>query len=151
MISIRAASEGDFEAIASIQQASPEAAQWPVADYLRYDCLVAEDQSSLVGFLVCRSVAENECEVLNLAVDPRHRRQGVARALLETACNGNPSDYFLEVRASNKVARMLYNVMGFTEEGIRSRYYETPCESGIVMKRRSCYRHKCQETARGQV
>ena len=151
MIAIRAATERDLAAIEDIQQASPEAAQWTVADYLRYDCLVAEEDAVIAGFLVCRSVSEDEREILNLAVHPGFRRRGIARRLLETDCNRNPAHYFLEVRASNKVARTFYSVMGFTEEGIRSQYYENPSESGIVMKRRSCYRHSCQETARGQV
>jgi len=148
---IRAANERDLPAIADIQQASQEAAQWTVTDYLRYDCLVAEEDAAIAGFLVCRSIASDEREILNLAVHPRYRRRGIARMLLEADCNRNPADYFLEVRASNKIARAFYSVMGFTEEGIRSQYYENPPESGIVMKRGSCYRHKCQETARGHV
>lgn len=151
MIEIRAATEADLPAIAEIQRASPEAAQWAVADYLGYDCVVAEEDAVIAGFLVCRSVAEDEREILNLAVHPRFRRRGIARALLEADCNSNPADSFLEVRASNQTARAFYRVMGFTEEGLRSQYYENPPESGIVMKRRSCYRHSCQETARGQV
>ena len=65
----------------------------------------------------------------------------IARALLEAECNRNLADYFLEVRASNEAARALYSVMGFTEVGVRPAYYENPPESGIVMKRSSCYRH----------
>ena len=151
MIVIRPAAEPDLPAIDDVQRASPEAAQWPVSDYLRYDCLVAVEETAIAGFLVSRSVAEDEREILNLAVHPRFRRRGAARALLEAECNRNPADAFLEVRASNQAARAFYNVMGFTEEGIRSRYYENPSESGIVMKRRSCYRHKYQKTVRGQV
>jgi ribosomal-protein-alanine N-acetyltransferase len=148
---IRAATEADLAAIADIQHGSPEAAQWTVTDYLSYDCFVADEGAVIAGFLVCRSVAEDEREILNLAVRPRFRRRGIARMLLEADRDRNPAHYFLEVRASNKVARTFYGVMGFTEEGIRSRYYENPPESGIVMKRGSCYRHKCQETARGRV
>ena len=148
---VRAATERDLPAIQDIQRRSPEAAQWRVADYLNYECLIAGDGAAIAGFLVYRSVAGDEREILNLAVDPRYRRRGIARMLLEADCNRNPADYFLEVRASNEAARTFYSVMGFTEEGVRSRYYENPPESGIVMKRRSCYRHKCQETARGQV
>jgi len=151
VIGIRTATERDLPAIEDIQQASPEAAQWAVADYLHHDCLVAEAGAEIAGFLVCRNVAEDEREILNLAVHPRFRRQKIGRLLLEAVCNRNPAHYFLEVRASNKVARAFYGVMGFTELGIRSQYYENPPESGIVMKRSSCYRHKCQETARGQV
>ena len=124
-----------------IQMASPEASRWPAADYLNYDCWIAEVEGDVTGFIVCRAVAQGERELLNMAVGPRYRRAGIARALLENECNRNSADYFLEVRASNLAARRLYAVMGFTEEGLRPAYYENPPESGIVMKRRSCYRH----------
>jgi ribosomal-protein-alanine N-acetyltransferase len=78
---------------------------------------------------------------LDIAVHPEFRRRGIARALMEAERNRNLCDYFLEVRASNLAARALYSLMGFTEEGVRPAYYENPPESGIVMKRRSCYRH----------
>jgi ribosomal-protein-alanine N-acetyltransferase len=147
---IRRAVESDLPAIAGIQRASPEAAQWSVSDYLGHDCWVATVGDRLAGYLVCRAVAEDEREVLNIAVHPEFRRSGIARALLEAECDRNLSYYFLEVRASNKTARAFYSVMGFTEAGVRPAYYEDPPESGIVMKRRSCYRHNCQETASGR-
>jgi len=151
MITLRRAAEGDLGAIAAIQAASPEAAQWSVRDYLAHDCRVAiGDDGVVAGFLVCRAVAGDEHEVLNIAVQSEFRRHGIARRMLEEVCNGNLANYFLEVRASNKAARAFYSVMGFTEVGIREAYYENPPESGIVMKRSSCYRHNCQETARGR-
>ncbi|MGA3024879.1 MAG: GNAT family N-acetyltransferase [Bryobacteraceae bacterium] len=141
MTTIRKAAESDLPAIAEIQRASPEAAHWSVPDYLDQDCWVATVGGRLAGFLVCRAVAADEREVLNIAVGPQFRRRGIARALLEAECNRNLGDYFLEVRASNIAARAFYSVIGFTEVGVRQAYYENPPESGIVMKRRSCYRH----------
>jgi [ribosomal protein S18]-alanine N-acetyltransferase len=141
VIGIRRAAASDLAAIAEIQRACAEAAQWNVHDYLAHDCWVATVGDRLAGYLVCRAVAEDEREVLNIAVHPEFRRQGIARALLEAECNRNSGDYFLEVRASNEAARALYSIMGFTEAGVRPGYYEDPHESGIVMKRRSCYRH----------
>ncbi len=141
MIAIRTATESDLPAIAEIQRLCPEAARWGVSDYLDHDCWVATLGDLVAGYLVCRAVAGGEREVLNMAVDPEFRRRGIARALLEAECNRNLADYFLEVRASNEAARALYSVMGFTEVGVRPAYYENPPESGIVMKRSSCYRH----------
>lgn len=141
MTLIRRATASDLPAIAEIQRASPEAAQWNVADYLSQDCRVATVGDRLAGYLVCRAVAGDEREILNIAVHAEFRRRGIARALLEAECDCNLCDYFLEVRASNVAARELYGVMGFTEAGVRSAYYENPPESGIVMKRSSCYRH----------
>jgi ribosomal-protein-alanine N-acetyltransferase len=149
VIRIRKAVEADVRAIAEIQLACPETAQWPASAYLNQDCWIAEVDNRVAGYLVCRAVAPDEREILNIAVHPDFRRRGLARTLLEAECNRNRADYFLEVRASNEAARGLYSVMGFTEEGLRREYYENPPESGIVMKRTSCYRHNCQETASG--
>ena len=141
MIEIRRAVESDLPAIAEIQESAPEAAHWRAREYLDQDCLVAVVENRLAGFLVCRAVADDEREVLNIAVHPDFRRQGIATALLEQECNRNLADYFLEVRASNQAARAFYTLMGFTEAGVRQMYYDDPPESGIVMKRGSCYRH----------
>lgn len=63
-----------------------------------------------------------EAEILNLAVAPTYRRQGVAsqllRALLPLA-----DVWFLEVRASNEAAQRLYLAQGFQPMGRRKRYY----------------------------
>jgi GNAT superfamily N-acetyltransferase len=70
-------------AIAEIQAASPEAAQWMPADYLAQLLLVAAGGTGVVGFVAARPVADREFEILNLAVAPEFRRQGIARELLE--------------------------------------------------------------------
>jgi len=135
---IRPATDADLPAIAAIQAASPEAAQWSVSGYLAYDCAVAETADGVAAFLVCRTVAPGEREILNIAVAPEFRRRGLAGALLENECRMHPGAHFLEVRASNLSGRKLYRAMGFTESGIRQAYYENPPEPGIVMKRDSC-------------
>jgi ribosomal-protein-alanine N-acetyltransferase len=92
----------------------------------------------VVGFLVWRPLAEGECEVLNLAVAPEFRRQGVARELLNPLLNLRGTQAFLEVRESNQAARIFYKSMGFQEVNIRRDYYGSPAESAIVMKFHSC-------------
>jgi len=136
-VRIRPATPADLPAIAVIQDAAPDAAHWPVSDYLAYDCSVAETAGRIVGFLVCRSVAPGEREILNLAVSPEFRRRGVARALLQRETGNRNAVHFLEVRASNLTGRNFYRCMGFTEAGVRTSYYDNPPESGIVMKRDS--------------
>ena len=74
--------------MAAIQQASPGAARWNVADYLEQDFLVAVEENRIVGFVVARTVAADEREILNLAVVPDFRRKGVARALLDSTLQG---------------------------------------------------------------
>jgi ribosomal-protein-alanine N-acetyltransferase len=124
--------------VAAIQEASPEAARWSVAEYSQYDFRVAVDGRRIAGFLVSRAVAEDEREILNLAVAPEFRRQGVGRGLLAGFLTEARGTVFLEVRESNLAARNIYKSMGFKEVGIRSGYYQDPPEPAIVMKFHSC-------------
>jgi len=132
-MNVRAATDKDLEAIAEIQARSAEASQWDPASYLTYECLVAADPQ-VVGFLVARQTAPGEREILNLAVDPSQRRRGVARALLQVELGHEKTQWFLEVRASNTSAIVLYQNAGFRVAGRREAYYSNPPEPGIVMK-----------------
>jgi ribosomal-protein-alanine acetyltransferase len=136
-IAVRTARLEDLEQIARIQAACPESARWEPRSYLAHDCLVAEMAGRTVGFVVSRRVSEQESEILNLAVAPELRRQGVATALLREALTTLPGSFYLEVRQSNAAARRLYGKFGFKEAGVRPRYYESPPEDGIVMKLRT--------------
>ncbi|MBL8235998.1 MAG: GNAT family N-acetyltransferase [Bryobacterales bacterium] len=128
---IRPATAADLPRVAAIQAASPEAAQWPVADYLEYSFYIAELAGEAAGFAVWRAAGEGEWELLNLAVDPAHRRRGVARRLIAALPSGR---VFIEVRASNTAAQALYTASGFTVIGRRRGYYHSPPEDGIVMR-----------------
>lgn len=133
-IEIRAAHNGDLAAMAEIQQASPEAAQWDVKSYLSYDCRVALEQGRLAGFLVSRQTAPGEREILNLAVAPEFRGRGIGSRLLHHVLATSTGEWFLEVRSSNAAARNLYRQAGFREAGVRQNYYYNPEEPAIVMR-----------------
>jgi ribosomal-protein-alanine N-acetyltransferase len=138
MTAIRPGGADDLDAVAAIQQASPGAADWRVADYLEQEFLVALEGNRIVGFLVARTLVAGEREILNLAVAPDFRRKGVARALLDRALEGFYGDVFLEVRESNGVAQKFYKSLGFKGLSKRKRYYDNPPETAIVMKFHSC-------------
>ena len=121
-------------AIAAIQAASPEAAQWEISAYLQDEILLAVSDGSVAGFLVARAAGEDECDLLNLAVAPEHRRKGIGRGLVGSFLNSRHGAVFLEVRESNQAARGFYKFMGFQEVKVRVQYYQSPPESGIVMK-----------------
>jgi [ribosomal protein S18]-alanine N-acetyltransferase len=139
---IRRGGAGDLGAIAAIQAASPEAAQWDVSDYVRYDLRVAICEKQVVGFLVSRvaggPTGPSEREILNLAVPPDFRRKGVARALVQSLLNDKAGPVLLEVRPSNRAAVGLYKSLGFEEISRRPGYYDSPPEAAIVMKFHSC-------------
>lgn len=77
------------------------------------------------GFALVRTLA-GESELLTLAVDPGHRRQGIARALMQDWLNQITPDAqtaFLEVAADNLAARALYATFDFTLSATRKGYY----------------------------
>jgi len=138
LVVIRTASEQDVPAIAEIQSAAPEASQWNPCDYLTYECRVAVEGGAVVGFIVARPVTGQEWEILNLAVAPQVRRQGIARQLLGDILARHAGEFFLEVRESNIPARRFYKYAGFQDITKRLQYYCNPVESAIVMKLLSC-------------
>jgi ribosomal-protein-alanine acetyltransferase len=131
-LEIRAAAADDLPAIAAIQKASPEASQWTAEGY---DCRVAVSHGRVVGFLVARTTAPDEREILNIAVEPSQRRAGIGRILMETVlAEARGVAWFLEVRESSNAAINLYKTLGFSPTGRRENYYHEPPEAAIVMR-----------------
>ena len=101
--------------------------------------LVAEDEQEQVLGYAGLYVVLDEGYIGNVAVDPAHRRQGVARRLMEVYCRfavAHLSFLSLEVRAGNTAAIALYESLGFQAEGRRKNYYQAPIEDAIIMTRR---------------
>jgi len=86
-ITVRRFRESDSDAMAALTAETPEAAAWTRTSYARFPAqpgavaLVAEEQGSVVGFLIGRAL-EQQAEVLNLAVGWSKRRRGCATLLL---------------------------------------------------------------------
>lgn len=100
--------------------------------------LIAQGRSKgLAGYLVARLI-ENEGEILNLAVDPERRRNGIGALLLESALKEliarGVEAVFLEVRVSNQAAINLYLSKGFRPIGQRNGYYRRPVEDALVLR-----------------
>jgi ribosomal-protein-alanine N-acetyltransferase len=98
---------------------------------------VTEYDRRLVGYLIC-SRYETVWHVMNVAVAPEHRREGVASALLSelyARVGDEQARYTLEVRRSNDVAIRLYEREGFRAAGLRRRYYQDNGEDALVMWR----------------
>ncbi|MBW2273095.1 MAG: GNAT family N-acetyltransferase [Deltaproteobacteria bacterium] len=83
-------------------------------------------RGELLGFLVGERILD-ELHVLSVAVAPATRRRGIARSLLaralEAASSAGVEVVHLELRASNRAARSLYEGFGFVAVGRRPRYY----------------------------
>jgi [ribosomal protein S18]-alanine N-acetyltransferase len=101
------------------------------------DLLAAELDGELVGYAACWTVLD-QAELGNLAVDAGFRGRGVGealvRAVMERVARRGAAECFLEVRASNELARRLYERFGFAVVGRRARYYAHPTEDALVMR-----------------
>ncbi|MCL2136360.1 MAG: tRNA (adenosine(37)-N6)-threonylcarbamoyltransferase complex transferase subunit TsaD, partial [Coriobacteriia bacterium] len=77
---------------------------------------------------------DDDMHILDLAVDPSLRRQGVASSLLshilEDAKALGAATASLEVRKTNYAAIALYTRFGFTQVGTRPAYYSPPVPGG---------------------
>ena len=135
---IRPAAEQDLSALVSIERES-FADHWTPENLLEYPGWVAEINGEIAGFLISREIFPGnrntppEREILNLAVAPRFRRQGIAAQLLRQELSRR-AVFYLEVRESNAAARALYGKFGFKEISRRTGYYRNPPETAIVMK-----------------
>lgn len=81
-----------------------------------------------------------EAEVMNVAVHPDYRGQGIAmclmQALLEAGDARGVKEYTLEVRVGNAAAIHVYETCGFVGEGVRPGFYRKPAEDALIMWRR---------------
>jgi ribosomal protein S18 acetylase RimI-like enzyme len=135
---IRRGGPSDLPGIREIQSSSPEAAQWDAVQYLEYELFVSAAGDRVNGFLVGRTVATDEREILNLAVAPKCRRKGIGRGLIKAYLAAFSGTVYLEVRACNEGARRFYKWLGFEEVTVRPEYYQDPPDAAIVLTFHSC-------------
>jgi ribosomal-protein-alanine N-acetyltransferase len=100
-------------------------------------CLTALRGDEMLGYLIC-SRYDTVWHNMNVAVDPVHRREGIATAMLTDLLrriDGRNARFTLEVRESNVGAIELYQRFGFRAAGRRRRYYQDNGEDAVVMWR----------------
>jgi len=100
-------------------------------------CLTALRGGEMLGYVIC-SRYDTVWHIMNVAVDPDHRREGIATALLTDLLrriDGHNARFTLEVRESNAGAIDLYERFGFRAAGRRRRYYQDNGEDAVIMWR----------------
>ena len=140
-ISIRPMTKNDLSEILAIENNSfPD----PWSEKLFLDELelnfshsrVALLGNKLCGYIVLWHMRE-EGNIMNLAVSPEYRRQGIGKKLLEhmidSARNMEIRSIFLEVRSRNNAAIKLYESFGFKTYNVRKDYY--PDDDAFLMSR----------------
>ena len=100
--------------------------------------LVAVEQDTVVGYVGSQSVL-GEADMMNVAVLPKYRNQGIGRKLILDLIAALKHEEVhcltLEVRASNESAIGLYRSLGFEQVGRRPNYYSAPKEDALILKK----------------
>ena len=100
--------------------------------------LVAMEGDRLAGYVGSQTVMD-ETDMMNLAVTPQFRRQGVGEALVNALVASlkelGSRCLTLEVRDSNEAARALYGKLGLREIGRRRGYYRDPREDALILRK----------------
>lgn len=98
--------------------------------------LVGELDGRVVGHAVA-SMAGDIAELQRIAVDPGHRRAGIASQLLdavvEAARRTEAERLLLEVRTDNREALAFYDRHGFAEIDRRPRYYSDGATAVVLL------------------
>jgi ribosomal-protein-alanine N-acetyltransferase len=113
---------------------------------------VARHGATVVGFGGIMLIVDDG-HITNVAVDPAHRRQGIASRLMVPLCRAGidrgAMNLTLEVRASNQGAHALYRRFGFAPAGIRKAYYpastDGPAEDALIMWAHDVDEHEYEE------
>ena len=96
---------------------------------------------------ICFWLFASEIQVLNIAVHPERRSQGLGKTLLskmiEEGIAKGMQTIWLEVRESNRAAKSLYEKLGFKAINHRRKYYRDTDEDALIMALRLSTREDC--------
>ena len=136
----------DADALAALE-ASVFADAWDArhfAGLLAQDRFVAAgvfEAQNLCAYVTAYSV-DGELEIVNVAVVPALRGQGIGgrllRFFLEQGRLRGASRVVLEVRCGNVAARALYGGCGFAQVGLRKGYYADSGEDALILEWMAC-------------
>ena len=115
--------------------------------------LCAMDGDTIAGYVGSQTVL-GEADMMNLAVSPANRRQGLGRGRVLGRCGARGQGMAatgrtvesrrvkmlatvltLEVRDSNAPAAALYASLGFAQIGLRKNYYQHPKEDARILRK----------------
>ena len=142
-VTIRFMRTEDLPAVTAIENASFASPWTPrmIADELSqesaWSAVAIDPVAGVVAYLLGRRYPD-VWHLMNVAVAPAHRRQGVGTRLVRgfvAAAEASAKGVLLEVRRSNAEAVGLYEAQGFGVIGLRDRYYPDTGEDALVMAR----------------
>jgi ribosomal-protein-alanine N-acetyltransferase len=118
---------------------------WPTVAFVRElaaghnHYVAARDDDTLVGYGGISRLGRTppfEYEIHTIGVDPAYQGRGIGRRMLDALLQiAADSVVHLEVRTDNETALALYRSVGFTEVGVRKRYYRISGADAYAMRR----------------
>lgn len=100
--------------------------------------LVALEGERVLGYIGSQTVLD-ESDMMNVAVHPDYRGQGIAAKLIEALVEKlrlrGSRCLSLEVRASNETAVRVYQRLDFQQVGRRKNYYRRPKEDALILRK----------------
>jgi [ribosomal protein S18]-alanine N-acetyltransferase len=138
-LTVRRLVYGDLPAVLAIERRSFQT-PWSLAMFVLElskpsgICLAIAGERGLVGYLVCSRYAD-VWHLMNIAVAPERRREGIATGLMRRLFDeaGPDARFTLEVRTTNRSAITMYERFGFRPAGHRRRYYHDNGEDALIM------------------
>lgn len=101
---------------------------------------VLEVADQIVGYASLRFVGR-EGDVNTIAISKNHQRQGLGKELLDwmtaTAKDLGVRELFLDVRADNEPAILMYQANGFERIDVRRNYYDHSVDALVMRKKLS--------------
>ena len=139
---IRPATENDFSKITLIEKRvfrfpwSNNQIKWELRFQPNPSNYVMLLEDNIIGYIFTHRI-DNEVQILNFAIDTPYQHKGYGEEFFSYFLGQLDEDIsiILEVRKSNFSAINLYLKFGFSELGIREKYYSDG-EDAIVMKRK---------------
>jgi ribosomal-protein-alanine N-acetyltransferase len=147
-LKIRALTAADVNVVLALSATVQNAPHWPRTAYIaalaatstpRRIALVAvsAQPEQLLGFAIA-SLLPLQAELESIVVATTTQRQGLGRRLFQELARqlraAGTRELLLEARASNKAALAFYRSLGFTQTGLRPRYYADPIEDAVQMR-----------------
>jgi len=132
----------DMPEVLEIEPQSFEFA-WTEEDFLcclrQRNCIgmVAERQERIVGFMIYE-LLKSQLHVLNFAVAPWSRRQGIGSQMVKRLINKlsqqRREEITLEVRETNLMAQLFFKKLGLVANSVLRGHYEDTEEDAYVMR-----------------
>lgn len=139
---IRPLKKGDIKEVAAIEEASfsdPWRDSTFYSELYHGDTskfLIAQMDKRVVGYVGMWLIGD-EAHIVNIAVHPNYRRQGIGTklvmALFDEIRKKGIERITLEVRASNIIAQQFYKKFDFQEIAIQEKYYRDTHEDALIM------------------